>query len=55
MDSLDVPIVQNWMTHEQILPISLQSFEFNSSLSQVPKTLKDFILQYKHKKEIFDF
>ena len=53
MDSLDAPILQNWMTHEQILPISLQSFEFNSSLLQVPKTLKDFVTQYKHKKRNF--
>ena len=36
----DVPILQNWTTQEQILPISLQSFEFNSSLLQELKTLK---------------
>ena len=39
---------------EQILPILLESFEVNSSLLQAPKMLKDFIHQYKHKKEIFD-
>ena len=53
MDSLEVPILQNWMIQEQILPISLQSFEFNSSLLQVLKTLKDFINQYKYKKKEF--
>ena len=52
IDSLDVPILQNWMTHEQILPISLQSLEFNLNLLQVPKMLKDFVNQYKHKTEI---
>ena len=31
MDSLGAPILQNWMTHEQILPISLQLLQFNSS------------------------
>ena len=55
IDSLDAPVLQNWTTEEQILPISLQSFEFNSSLLQTPKMFKDFIHQYKCKKEIFDF
>ena len=41
IDSLDAPILQNWIAQEQILPISLQSFEFNSSLLQVSKMLKD--------------
>ena len=43
MDSLDAPILQNWMMQEQILPTSLQSLELNSSLLQAPKTLKDFV------------
>ena len=54
MDSLDAPILQNLKTHEQVLPISLQSLESNSSLPQVPEMLKDFVNRYKHKKEIFD-
>ena len=29
---LDTPIVRNWMYDKQILPISLESFEINSSL-----------------------
>ena len=29
IDLLDLPILQNWTTHEQILPISLQSYDFN--------------------------
>ena len=54
VECLNVPILKNWTTQEQILPISLQSFEINPSLLQVTKTLKDFVHQYKHKKEIFD-
>ena len=41
--SLDTPILQNWVTHEQILPISFQSLEFNSSFLQAPMVLKDFV------------
>ena len=40
---LYTPIYRNWMHDKQILPISLDSFEINSSLLQVPKTLKDYI------------
>ena len=38
---LDTPINRNWTHDKQILPISLESFEINSSLLQAPKTLKD--------------
>ena len=53
-ESLKFPISLDRTTHKQILPISLQSFKFNSDLLQVPKTLKDFVPQFQHKKEIFD-
>ena len=36
----------------QILPISLESFEINSSLLQVPKTLKEYINQYQEKRKM---
>ena len=52
-DSLEFPILQNWTTHEQILPISLQSFEFNSDLLKAPKMLKDYVHQFQHKKRNF--
>ena len=29
-NALDVHILQDWTTHEQVLPISLQTFDFNS-------------------------
>ena len=53
-DALDVHILQDWTTHEQVLPISLQIFDFISKLLEAPKTLKDFVYQYKQKKEILD-
>ena len=43
----DTPIDKNWMHDKQILPISLESFEINSSLLQAPKTLKDYIKQFQ--------
>ena len=50
---LDTPIDRNWMHDKQILPISLESFEINSSLLQAPKTLKDYIKQLQeHNKKL---
>ena len=40
----DTPIDRNRMHDKQILPISLESFEINSSLLQAPKTLKDYLV-----------
>ena len=41
------------MHDKQILPISLDSFEINSSLLQTPKTLKDYIKQFQeHNKKL---
>ena len=48
-DKLDVHILQNWTMHQQILPISLQTSEFDSQLLDAPKTLKDFVHQHKNK------
>ena len=45
-DSLKFPILLNQTTHEQTLPISLQSFDFNSDLQKAPKTVKDFVHQF---------
>ena len=52
--SLDVPILKNWTTQEQILPILLETYEINSSILNAPKMLRDFVHQYQHKKQIFD-
>ena len=40
--------------HEQVLPISLQIFDFDSKLLKTPKTLKDFVYKCKQKKQILD-
>ena len=47
-ETIKTPIVRNWTMQKQILPISLEPF--NSSLLQAPKTLKEFINQYKETK-----
>ena len=44
------PILLNRTT----LPISSKSFDFNSDLLKVPRTLKEFVHQFQHKKKIFD-
>ena len=41
-------------TFEQTLPIFLNISKFDKSLLTAPKMLKDFIHQYKCKREIFD-
>ena len=48
-DDLETHISQNWTMQEQVLPISLQTFEFDSKLLKAPKTLKDLVYQYKQK------
>ena len=42
------------MTQEQILPLSLETFEINPNLINTPKTLWDLAIQYRNKKNIFD-
>ena len=50
---LDTPIDRKWMHDKQILPISLESFEINSSLLQAPKILKGYIQQLQeHNKKL---
>ena len=39
----ETPIDRNWTHEKQLLPISLEPFEINSSLLQVQKMLKDYI------------
>ena len=40
--------------HQKVSPILLQTFDFESKLLEAPKTLKDFVYQYKQKKQILD-
>ena len=52
IEYLGIPILRNWTTQEQILPKSVESFEINASLLNAPKTLKDFVHQFRPKKQI---
>ena len=54
IESLGIPILRNWTTQEQILPLSVESFEINGSLLNTPKTLKDFVNQFKNKKKTLE-
>ena len=45
---------KNWTTQEQILPLSLETFEINPNLINAPKTQRYLAIQYKNKKNIFD-
>ena len=49
---IETPINRNWTHEKQIIPISLESFEMNSSLLQAPKMLRDYIKQYQEKKKM---
>ena len=53
-ETLDDPILKNKTTFEQTLPLYLNASKFDSELLTTPKMLKDFVHQYKCKKEIFD-
>ena len=39
IEELGIPIFKNWTTKEQILPLSVETFEINPSLLNTPKTL----------------
>ena len=39
LENLEKQISLNWTTQEQILPISLETFEINPNLINAPKTL----------------
>ena len=54
MEELEFPILTNKTTSEFTLPVFLIKSKFNDSLLSAPQTLKDYIAQYKHEKEIFD-
>ena len=49
-ETLQFPVLLNWTTHKQTLPISVQSFDFNSDVLKAPKTLKDLVHQFWHEK-----
>ena len=50
-NSLDIPILMDRTTFEQTLPISLDASNIDTDLLTAPRTLKDFVHQYHHRKE----
>ena len=50
MEELGIAVSQNWTTQEQILPLSLETFEINPNLLNAPKTLQDLEIQYQNKR-----
>ena len=54
IEELGILISQNWTTQEQILPLSLETFEINPNLINAPKLLQDLAIQYRNKKNILD-
>ena len=53
-EEVEIPIFTNKSTLEITLPIFLKRTKFDEVLLSVPLTLKEYIAQYKHGKEIFD-
>ena len=54
IEMLTFPILTNKNTSKHTLPIFLNDTKFDETLLSAPKTLKEYISQYKQKKEIFD-
>ena len=54
LEYLGKQISLNWTTQEQILPISLETFEISPNLINAPKTLRDLAVRYRNKKSILD-
>ena len=54
MEELEMPILTNKSTSEFTLPVFLNKTTFDETLLSAPLTLKEYIAQYKHEKEIFD-
>ena len=40
-NNLENHILQNWTMHEQVLPVSLQMFNFDSKVLEAPKTKRN--------------
>ena len=53
-ETINIPIEKNWTYQMQVLPISIETFNINSNLLQAPKTLKEFVNQYKEKRKLMD-
>ena len=54
INTLDIPAFHNITRQEHILPISLESDDFDEELLSAPKTLRELVERYKQKKVSFD-
>ena len=54
ISTFDIPFFHNITRQEHILPISLESDDFNEELLSAPKTLRELVKRYKQKKLTFD-
>ena len=54
IDTLEVPFLHNVTMQEHILPISLESDDFDKELLAAPETLRELVENYKRKKLSFD-
>ena len=53
-NTLDTPFLHNTMKQEHVLPISLESDDFDKELLTAPETLRELVEKYKQKKLNFD-
>ena len=54
INSLDIPAFHNITRQEHILPISLESNDFDEELLSAPKTLRELVNKYKQRKLSFN-
>ena len=54
INTLDIPAFHNITRQEHILPISLESNDFDEELLSAPKTLRELVERYKQIKISFD-
>ena len=54
MEELEMPILTNKSTLDFTLPVFLNKNTFDDTLLSTPLTLKKYIAQYKHEKEMFE-
>ena len=54
ISTLDIPYFHNITRQEHIIPISLESDDFDKELLSAPKTLRELIEKYKQKRLAFD-
>ena len=54
INTLDIPAFHNITRQEHVLPISLESNDFDEELLSAPKTLRELVERYKQKRISFD-